>query len=130
MARARRGFKTLEIALLALVLSVPWTVQLEAGGRELRRLMQSLELSGPGVSRWLSALGVIGNDTRQERLIAVTSTGGLVARVAGGDFAVTVVPELMARLDEPGADIVLIHNHPTSSSLSWADRKSTRLNSS
>jgi hypothetical protein len=121
MARARRGFRTLEIALLAILLSVPWTVPLEAGGKELRRLLESLELSGPGVSRWLSALGVNGNDTRQEQLIAVTSRGVIVGRIVGSDFGVTVAPELMARLDEPGADVVLVHNHPTSSSLSWAD---------
>lgn len=121
MARTRRGFKTLEIALLAILLSVPWTVQLEAGGRDLRRLLQSLELSGAGVSRWLSALGVNGTDTRQERLIAVTSTGVIVGVVSGGDFTVTIAPALMERLDEPGADVVLVHNHPTSTSLSWAD---------
>ena len=121
MARARRGFRTLEIALLALLLSLPWSVQLEAGGKELRRLLQSLELAGPGVSRWLFALGVNEADIRQEQLIAVTTSGALVGRIAGGDFSVTVVPELMARLDTPGADIVLVHNHPTSTSLSWAD---------
>ena len=121
MARTRRHFRTLEVALLAVLLSVPLTVQLEAGGRELRRLLQSLELSGPGVTRWLLALGVTGNETRQEQLIAMTTSGELVGQIVGNDYTVTVAPELMDRLDQPGSEIVLIHNHPTSTSLSWAD---------
>ena len=121
IARTRRHFRMLEVALLAIFLSVPLASQVEAGGRELRRLLESLELADLGVARWLLALGVTGNDTRQERLIAMTTSHELVQQIVGDDFTVTIGPELMAKLDQPGSDIVLIHNHPTSSSLSWAD---------
>jgi hypothetical protein len=92
---------------------------------DLSGLLAALHLTGKGVSEWRDRLGGVpraGLPNRDgERLIAVTTDGRTVAEVEGEGGHVALGVALNARLRQPGADIVLVHNHPSSTGLSIDD---------
>ena len=56
-----------------------------------------------------------------ERLIAVTAHGDILAEIDGAGSHVVLGVALDARCLQPGAEIVLVHNHPSSTGLSLYD---------
>jgi len=92
-----------------------------AGPRPVDAVLRSLELRSGGVDRWLAELGVTKDGTGDERLMIVTTRGQIVATLVGEGSRVDIGPDLVIRLSEPGAGLVLVHNHPLSTSLSWVD---------
>ena len=98
----------------------------EAGAQErpldLAGLVARLDLTEKGAKRWLEQLGVRGDSTATERLLAVSASSGasLLTR-EGGDSSVRIDPELDTLLLRPETGIVLVHNHPANVGLSSND---------
>ena len=88
---------------------------------DLARLVSDLDLTERGAARWLERLETNENGPSAERLLAVTVTGELLRERAGGPSSVVVGAELDMLLFQPGRSVVLIHNHPSNSSVSAAD---------
>jgi hypothetical protein len=92
---------------------------------DLSGLLTALHLTETGVQDWRDRLesapqaGVMSRNG--ERLIAVTADGRAVAELEGAAAQVSLGATLDARLLQPDADIVLVHNHPSSSGLSMDD---------
>jgi hypothetical protein len=100
-------------------------VEQPAAAPELSRLLAALHLAGAGVGEWRDRLvhasqpGVV--NAEGERLIAVMPDGRILAELEGAGAQVALGAALDARLLQPGADIVLVHNHPSSTGLSMDD---------
>ena len=98
----------------------------EAGAQgrplDLAGLVARLDLTEKGAKRWLEQLGVRGDSTATERLLAVSASSGasLLTR-EGGDSSVRIDPELDTLLLRPETGIVLVHNHPANVGLSSND---------
>lgn len=118
-------------AVGAIVLTATWLAgsgrPAAAGQRgardDLAGLLTSLHLTGAGTEQWLDRLAPAGRTGRpaHERLIAVTVDGATVAIVDGTARRVPLGRALDARCLQPGAGIVLVHNHPHSLGLSADD---------
>jgi hypothetical protein len=100
-------------------------VEQPAASPELSQLLGALHLTAAGVGEWRDRLvrasrpGAVSADG--ERLIAVTPDGRIMAELEGAGAQVALGVALDARLLQPGADIVLVHNHPSSTGLSMDD---------
>ena len=84
-------------------------------------LAATLDLTEGGVRRWLDRLGVSGDGSPTERLLAVSLTGQLVEERHGGSSLVHIDSELDTTLRQPEMSVVLVHNHPANAGLSAAD---------
>ena len=111
----------LSAGLAAGMLSLGSAVSAQAPARELRGIARRLELTAAGAGRWLEALGVTPDTKTAERLMALTSTGRLLATRDGGESSVSLGAELDRELLAPGNAIVLVHNHPGNAGLSAND---------
>lgn len=111
----------LSAALTAATLSLGWTAGAQTPAPRLHEIAQRLELTAAGSGRWLEALGVPGNAKAAERLIALTTTGRVIATREGGESSVSLGLELDLELLTPGSEIVLVHNHPGNAGLSAND---------
>lgn len=89
-----------------------WPVEDQNVGPDLREIASRLELTAAGSGRWLDSLGVTGNPNPAERLIALTSTGRVIATRDGSESSVSLGLELDLQLLTPGSAFVLVHNHP------------------
>jgi hypothetical protein len=116
-----RTARRLGLTLFLLALAVARPSPALAGPKGLDALIRSLGLNGAGVERWLVALGVTRTNTAHERLMILSGEGAVVATLEGEGARVEVSPELADRLNQPGAGLILVHNHPSNSSLSWVD---------
>jgi hypothetical protein len=111
----------LSAAIAAGILSIGSAVSAQAPAPGLHTLAERLDLTAAGSGRWLDALGVTGATKSAERLIALTSTGQVVATRDGGESLVSLGLELDLALLTPGSGIVLVHNHPGNAGLSAND---------
>src|SRR6188768_2082070 len=100
----------LSAAIAAGILSIGSAVSAQAPAPGLRTLAERLDLTAAGSGRWLDALGVTGATKSAERLIALTSTGQVVATRDGGESLVSLGLELDLALLTPGSGNVLVHN--------------------
>ena len=114
--------KAIETGILALVIVVAVEVSLmsQAGRPSLAGLIKTLALTERGAPGWLSAL-TRDLEPEQERILAVTTAGASVDSVAGQASHVLLPPAFDARLLQPGANLVLVHNHPNGTGLSGDD---------
>lgn len=114
-------------AMLVVVLGIDG-----AGGRaqagqpaadDLPTLLTAIHATGTGVQEWLDRLapGLRVSGSAAERLLAVTVNGQLLASVDGASSHVALGPALDEQCQQPGAGIVLVHNHPSSTGLSADD---------
>ena len=111
---------------VASFLAVSWCVapllaQASAPPHPLADLLDGLRLTGGGVQEWLGRLGVTAGQPAHERLLAVNSTGEIVGALDGVESQVVVTPEFDRDYIREGAGLVLVHNHPASTSLSQQD---------
>jgi hypothetical protein len=99
-------------------------------GAALQSLVEDARLgyaSSPAdvVTRLLDTLekdkAVLKRFPRREQLLAISRDGEIVDIIDGTDRSVVVPGRLDALLAHEGADILLVHNHPTSTALSVAD---------
>src|SRR5262245_35125573 len=88
---------------------------------DLKGLASDLRLTGGGVQSWMDALGVSGNASATERLLAVTRDGRRIASRDGSRQHVPLGAEFDQQLLTAGAGITLVHNHPGSVGLSADD---------
>jgi hypothetical protein len=110
-------------AILALfVAALSQAVPAASPESPLSQLLQQLDLGpGEGPRHWLERLGAFDSGLARERLLAVTRDG-LVVRALDGDAAhVKMTVDFDDELRREGAGLVLVHNHPSSSSLSGDD---------
>ena len=70
---------------------------------------------------WLDRLGASQGGPPHERLLAVTESGAVVHSLDGDGTVVVITPEFDRDLLRDGAALVLVHNHPTGTSLSSND---------
>jgi hypothetical protein len=84
-------------------------------------LAARLDLTGPGVQRWLEALGVVPGSVPAERLLVVNLEGVSLAKRDGGPASVHVDPQVDDLLLRRGTSAVLVHNHPANVGLSGPD---------
>lgn len=108
-------------AIGAGILSLGSVVSAQQPAADLREIANRLGLTEAGSGRWLDSLGVTGNTNAAERLIALTSTGRVIATRDGGESSVSLGLELDLQLLTPGSAIVLVHNHPGNAGLSAND---------
>jgi hypothetical protein len=87
----------------------------------LERIVRGLDLTERGSRRWLSALTHGLDQPQQERILAVTSGGVVVDSLFGQAGHVVLPLAFDARLLQPGANLVLVHNHPNGTGLSCDD---------
>jgi hypothetical protein len=92
-----------------------------AGQRTLDALLSDLRLTEAGSRDWLGKLGVDAQNTGHERLLAVAPDGRILRVLDGSETTVIVTPEFDGDLMREDAAIVLVHNHPASTSLSQQD---------
>ena len=124
---ACQGWTFMATVLTVVVVNMAATqaeVEQPAASPDFSRLLAALHLTGAGVAEWRDRLerasaGVISTDG--ERLIAVTPGGRLIAEREGEGAQVALGATLDARLVQPDGDIVLVHNHPSSTGLSMDD---------
>ena len=103
------------------ILSIGSAVSGQETTPRLRDIAKRLELTAAGSGRWLDALGVTGSPKPAERLIALTSTGRVIATRDGDESSVSLGLELDLQLLTPGSALVLVHNHPGNAGLSAND---------
>lgn len=84
-------------------------------------LAAGLDLTGPGVQRWLEELGVVPGSVPAERLLVVNLAGVSLARRDGGPASVHVDSQVDDLLLRRGTSAVLVHNHPANVGLSGPD---------
>jgi hypothetical protein len=113
--------RRLSAAVAAGILSIVSMADAQPPAPGLRDIANRLGLTAAGSGRWLDALGVTGNTKAAERLIALTSTGRVIATRDGGESSVSFGLELDLQLLTPGSAIVLVHNHPGNAGLSAND---------
>jgi hypothetical protein len=89
--------------------------------RGLKALLRQLSLTEAGSQGWLDRLGAWEGGPAHERLLAVTETGAVVRSLDGDGNRVVLTPEFDHDLLRDGAGLVLVHNHPTGTSLSGND---------
>ncbi|HKW01220.1 MAG TPA: hypothetical protein VJN96_15450 [Vicinamibacterales bacterium] len=89
--------------------------------RGLQSLLRQLSLTAEGSQGWLDRLGAWEGGPAHERLLAVTETGAVVHSLDGDANSVVITPEFDHDLLQDGASLVLVHNHPTGTSLSGND---------
>jgi hypothetical protein len=99
----------------------PSPAPLHAPRENLARIVRQFDFTEKGSSRWLSALGVLPGAAGRERLLVMSASGTLVATKGGSEFVVLFGPEIELRLMTPGANHVLVHNHPDNAGLSAND---------
>jgi hypothetical protein len=87
----------------------------------LAALIERLQLSPPGAGGWLEKLGAGAGGRQTERMLLLNPTGETVLKVDGQEWQVTIPDDLKARLDSPGAGLVMVHNHPAGTGLSRDD---------
>jgi hypothetical protein len=87
---------------------------------DLPKLAASLELTRPGIRRWLNRLAA-STDASVESLLAVSLTGDVLLERVGAGSSVPIDPEMDALLRRSDSAIVLIHNHPANVGLSARD---------
>lgn len=107
-------------SILALPLCVAQLLA-QAPERSLDDLIAGLRLTGSGTQLWLGRLGVTAGQPGHERLLALNSTGEILGALDGVESRVVVTPAFDGDLSREGADLVLVHNHPASTSLSQQD---------
>ena len=115
LRRGQLGFSRQEAA------RITSAVNAQTPTRALRDVAEQLELTAAGAGRWLHVFGVTGNTQALERLVALTSTGRVLAMRDGSEASVAVGPELDRELLTAGSAIVLVHNHPGNAGLSASD---------
>jgi len=112
-------------AISALALVVISGQATAVGAQEARarldQLVHGLDLTERGAPRWLSALTLDLTQPAQERVVAVTPAGELVDSLLGQSSHAVLGPAFDTRLLQPGANLVLVHNHPNDSGLSGDD---------
>lgn len=89
--------------------------------RGLKSLLRQLSLTQEGARGWLDRLGAWEGGPTHERLLAVTETGAVLHSLDGDGTRVVLTPEFDSDLLRDGAALVLVHNHPTGTSLSGND---------
>src|SRR5262245_2983380 len=117
----RRG---VVVGLLSIVLFATGSPVIHAAGGEassLGSLLQQLTLTERGSHDWLERLGAFDEGPVHERLLAVTNTGAVVSTLEGDGIHVTLTPDLDRRLYREDAALILVHNHPSGTSLSGND---------
>ena len=119
MARAGAACRAIT-GVLAVALSVT-PLRAQAPPRPLAALVTGLHLTGAGAQDWLGRLGVASGQPVHERLLAVAATGEVLKALDGRETSVVVTPDFDGELVREGAGIVLVHNHPGSTSLSQQD---------
>lgn len=75
-------------------------------------------------ARWLETLGVpagAGRSHTRERLVVLAANGRVVRVVEGAESHVVLGADLDRLLTTPGANLILVHNHPASNGLSPND---------
>src|SRR5262245_21599319 len=89
---------------------------------KLEQLLRPLQLTDAARSKqWLDRLGAYESGPQRERLLVVTTDGVVVRSLDGDADHVAITVELDEELRREGADLILLHNHPNSSSLSGDD---------
>ncbi len=118
---AGSGTATFQIALMVFA-ALTSAIRLEAQERRsLNAVLTDLRLNQEGTHEWLGRLGVSGEVSGHERLLAVSPEGRVLRALDGSETTVVVTPEFDGDLMREDAAIVLVHNHPSSTSLSQQD---------
>jgi len=88
---------------------------------QLLPLLRELALTDRGSRDWLERLGARDGGPARERLIAITRTGAIVGSLDGDATHVSLTPSLDLMLSVEMPALILVHNHPNSTSLSGDD---------
>jgi hypothetical protein len=94
----------------------------QARETRLAALIERLGLTQAGAPGWLEKLGVSqGSAVQTERVLIVSLSGETILEVKGREGRVSATDEMNERLYGEGPDVVLVHNHPSGTSLSAND---------
>lgn len=116
----RRGF-VVGSCLLLMMSSLLSGEKRQNARTAVSALATTLDLSEAGAKRWLKRLGVTPKGAQVERLLVMSATGEVLIERHGDQSSVTVDAEIDNLLYRSDKALVLIHNHPASVGLSFAD---------
>jgi hypothetical protein len=110
-------------AVVALTLLAAMSGEAQERIPGLENLASRIDLTEPGVRRWLERLGAGSGGPLAERLLAVSPAGDILMERDGERSMTRIDGEFRSLLLRPDLEVILVHNHPANAGLSGADMR-------